>query len=67
MDQEYFLELQRFRRVARRSGVLAARRFAQQTLAIYREAVANPRHHAATREYRPKFEASIRALAHLTL
>ncbi|MGH8495543.1 MAG: hypothetical protein ACREVN_05360 [Gammaproteobacteria bacterium] len=44
-----------------RDGFDAARVWVERTLDIYRGAVANPRSHAASGDYRPRFEASIRA------
>jgi len=44
-----------------RDGLPAARIWVQRTLQIYRAALADPRGHAATSYYRPRFEASIEA------
>ncbi len=65
MHSHHRREVQRFRFVRRRDGLPAALAFARQTLSIYRQAISDPNHHAATREFRPGFEVSIRLLEQL--
>lgn len=44
----------------RRDGIEQARAWVERTLKLYREAIASSGSHAATKEYRPLFEQSIR-------
>lgn len=53
-------EKQRIEFLVRRDGVEAARAWVERTLKLYREAIASGTSHAATKEYRPLFEQSIR-------
>lgn len=46
--------------LVQRDGAEAARRWVARTLAIYREALSNPRHHASAPEYRGAFQQAIR-------
>ncbi|MDA8093529.1 MAG: hypothetical protein M0T84_06370 [Betaproteobacteria bacterium] len=50
----------RIRLLTERDGPQLARQWVATTLALYREAVENPRSHASLPEYRPFFERAIR-------
>jgi hypothetical protein len=52
-------EKQRIELLVNRDGLMEARAWGEWTLKIYREAIASSSH-AATKEYRPLFEQSIR-------
>jgi hypothetical protein len=52
-------EKRRIELLVRRDGVGEARAWVERTLKLYREAIASGSH-AATKEYRPLFEQSIR-------
>ena len=53
-------ENQRIELLVRRDGVQQAREWVARTLALYRQAIASGASHAATADYRPRFEQSIR-------
>jgi hypothetical protein len=53
-------EKQRIDLLVRRDGIREARAWVERTLKLYREAIASGAGHAATQEYRPLFEQSIR-------
>lgn len=53
-------EKERIELLVRRDGVEQARAWVERTLKLYREAIASASGHAATKEYRPLFEQSIR-------
>jgi hypothetical protein len=53
-------EKQRIGLLVRRDGAEEARAWVERTLKLYREAIASGTSHAATKEYRPLFEQSIR-------
>jgi hypothetical protein len=53
-------EKQRIEFLVRRDGVKEARAWVERTLKLYRDAIASGTSHAATKEYRPLFEQSIR-------
>ncbi|MGQ0546897.1 MAG: hypothetical protein ACT4P3_16450 [Betaproteobacteria bacterium] len=53
-------ETQRIELLVRRDGVREARAWVERTLKLYREAIASRGSHAATGEYRPRFEQSVR-------
>jgi hypothetical protein len=53
-------EKQRIDFLVRRDGVEDARAWVERTLKLYRQAIASGTGHAATSEYRPRFEQSIR-------
>lgn len=52
-------EKNRIELLVRRDGIEQARAWVERTLKLYREAIASGSH-AATKEYRPLFEQSIR-------
>lgn len=52
-------EKERIEFLVRRDGVKEARAWVERILKLYREAIASGSH-AATKEYRPRFEQSIR-------
>jgi hypothetical protein len=53
-------EKQRIDFLLRRDGVKQARVWVERTLGLYQQAIASGSSHAATIEYRPRFEQSIR-------
>ena len=53
-------EKQRIDFLVRRDGVKDARAWLERTLELYQQAIASDTSHAATSEYRPRFEQSIR-------
>jgi hypothetical protein len=53
-------EKQRIDFLVRRDGVEDARAWVERTLKLYQRAIASSTGHAATGEYRPRFEQSIR-------
>jgi hypothetical protein len=53
-------EKQRIELLVRRDGIKEARAWVDRTLRLYRDAIASGASHAATKEYRPLFEQSIR-------
>ncbi len=55
-------EIERIELLLRRDGPAATRGWVERTLAIYRRALADPRHYANDPSYKPRFEKSVREL-----
>lgn len=53
-------EAERIRFLVERDGRAAARKWVQETLKSYRDAVSSPSSHASKPNYKPLFEESIR-------
>jgi hypothetical protein len=53
-------EAARIRFLVERDGRAAARRWVEETLKAYREAVSSPSSHASKSNYRPLFEEAVR-------
>lgn len=53
-------ESERIDFLLRRDGLEATRAWVERTLAIYRKALAEPRHYAADPVYKPRFERAVR-------
>ncbi len=53
-------ESERIELLLKRDGLAATRGWVERTLAIYREAMRDPRNYAADPPYRPLFERAVR-------
>ncbi len=53
-------ESERIALLLKRDGLEATRAWAERTLAIYRRALADPRHYANDSSYKPRFERAVR-------
>lgn len=53
-------EAERIGFLLRRDGSAASRAWVRRTLAIYREALRDPRHYASDPSYKPLFERAVR-------
>jgi hypothetical protein len=53
-------ESERIALLVKRDGLEAAQAWVERTLAIYRRALADPRHYANDSSYKPRFERAVR-------